>query len=41
MKRIITLFGALLLIFALLFSCDAQSGIEEITSDIQSTEALT
>ena len=41
MKRIITLFGALLLIFALLCSCDAQSGIEEITSAIQSTEALT
>ena len=41
MKRIVTAFGALLLIFALLCSCDAQSGIEEITSATLSTEALT
>ena len=36
MKRIATAFGALLLIFALLCSCDTQSGIDEITSAIES-----
>ena len=40
MKRIVTAFGALLLIFALLCSCDAQSGIEEITSAVADSEVL-
>ena len=41
MKRIITLCGALLLIFALLCSCDVQSGMEEMTSEVLSSEAVT
>ncbi len=41
MKRIVTLFGALLLIFALLCSCDVTSGGGEEISSLLGTEELT